>query len=85
MVYQSLSSTSRLLRATFLGNFPNSMYNPNVILFNNRLTVYSFHNAGKNLRSYMQRLSPMGGSVQMKTESFLSNSPIIEVELTVKS
>ena len=44
------------VESDFLGNVPNSMYNPNVILFNNRLTVYSFHNAGKNLRSYMQRL-----------------------------
>ena len=76
VVYQSLSFASRLLKAIFWAIFqffksiPNSMHNPNVTLFNNRLTVYSFHNAGKNLWSYT-KVTPMDGSVQMKRILYL--------------
>ena len=42
---------------------PNSMYNPNVILFNNRLNINTFLNTGKNMRSYPTKIITMDGPV----------------------
>ena len=39
------------------------MYNPNVILFNNRFTVNTFLNTGKNMQSYPTKIITMDGPV----------------------
>ena len=55
-------------------------YNPYVILFNNRFAINTFHNAGKNMRSYIQYKGYCNGWYRTNDESFLSSSQIMEVE-----
>ena len=65
---------------------PNSMYNPNVILFNNRLNINTFLNTGKNMQSYPTKIITMDGPVGLlMNESLLSDSKMMEVEMMVKN